>query len=105
MNAHVELAAGAQLDGQGDLLVGHCNHGLVDGHVAELDRQLRHGPVQAVRERLPRGHHVAGRRHQHAPVDEVVAQERVLAACVAQKTPAGFRAVFHQDAPVDGVDA
>ena len=87
---HMELAAGAQLHCQRDLLALHGDDRLVDGHVPELGRHLARGPVQAVRKRLPGGHHVAGRRHEHAPVDAVVAQEPVVPACArahAQQTP------------------
>ena len=79
--AHAEPAAGPKLHRQRDLLALHSDDRLVDGHVPEVNGKLAEGPVQAVRERLPRGHHVAGRRHEHAPVDAVVAQEPVVPAC------------------------
>jgi len=79
--AHVELAGRRQLHRQRDLLAARGHDRLVDGHVRERGRELGRRRLGGRRRGLPRGHDVAGRRHEHAPVHDVVRQELVLAAC------------------------
>ena len=80
-DAHVELAGRRKLHSQRNLLATGGHHGLVDGHVRESDREFRDWRLGGLRHRLPRGHHVARGRHQHAPVHVVVHQELVLPTC------------------------
>ena len=75
------MVVGRDLHSQRDLLAACHNHGLVDLHIPEVHRERLHILAGCYRSRLPGGADIGSCRHEHAPINVVVHQEGVLAAC------------------------
>ena len=83
--AHEEAVVRCDLHAQIDLLPVRHHYGLVDLHILELHREVLDLLASPGGSCLPGSAHIGGGRHEHAAVDVVVDQERMLALCKADE--------------------